>query len=143
MTKERPTRKTRKKGLTGAQLLSQGKGRLHQLEEIEGLEGTLYVKLTAQDLLSFTELNEGGDDGDEATARAQADQQNVLLAKCLADEAGQPILTAEQTDELSEMDWGIYMSIVRGVMAIISSKTEDVSGPDAAPLQDGESSPTS
>jgi len=142
MTKERPTRTTRKKGLTGAQLLSQGKGRLHELGEIDGLEGTLYVKLTAQDLLSFSELN-AGEEGDEATAREQADQQNGLLAKCLADETGQPILTPPQADELSEMDWGIYMALVRGVMAIVSSKTEDVSGDDVAPLQDGESSPTS
>ena len=147
MAKERPIRKRsstkRKKGLTGAQLLKQGKERLHVLEEIEGLEGTVYAKLSAQDLLDFTELNQSEEGEDEATTKERADQQNALLAKVLADETGAPILTAEQADELGEMDWDIYMGIVKGVMSIIGRKQEDATGDDVAPLPDGESSPTS
>jgi hypothetical protein len=133
--------------LTGAQLLKQGKERLHELAEIEGLEGTLYVKLSAQDLLGFTELEteQTDDDGNvvEVSALERADRQNILLAKCLADENGDAILNIDQADELSEMDWDIYMGIVRGVMSVIGSKTEDVTGDDVTPLPDGESSPTS
>ena len=131
----------RRKGLTGAQLLKQGKERTHELGEIPGLDGVLYVKLTAQDLLAFTELQE--EDDEDTTTTENADRQNDLLAKCLCDEGGDTILSADQAKELAEMDWDVYMGVVMGVMKIISRKQDNAVGDDVAPLPDGESSPTS
>lgn len=148
--KKKRTKKSagKRKGLTGAQLLKQGKGRTHQLEDIEGLDAPLYVKLSAADLLAFTELSAADVDEEtgeeiEATQQENADRQNDLLAKCLCDEKGDAILTADQAEELAEMDWDIYQSIVRGVMSIINQKQKGVVGDDVTPLPDGESSPTS
>jgi hypothetical protein len=148
VARERPIRKRasstkRKKGLTGAQLLKRGKERLHELRDVPGLgDATLYVRLTASDLLDFTELETEESDGKVST-KERADRQNDLLVKCLVDETGAPILTADQAVELAEMDWDVYMGVVRGVMAVISSKQEETTGDEATPLEDGESSPTS
>ncbi len=140
----------RKKGLSGAQLLKRGKTRLHELKDIPGLgDDVVYVKLTARDLLAFTEL-EREETVDEETGEVvklstteQANRQNDLLAKCLVNEGGETILTADQAQDLSEMDWELYMGVVRGVMDVIGRKQDDAVGKDVTPLAAGENLPTS
>jgi hypothetical protein len=132
MAKQNAAQRKQTKALTKSQLFGSKQKRLEAIE-IEELGGTVYLApLKASEILPFM----GADDD---SVEAMNARQNELIVIALVDENGKRIFADEDAEQMNELDWDVYTRIVRHLTGKIRGEQKDAD----APLQDGESSPSS